>query len=951
MLMSNRPIVVLILLWNCQNSMSYYHLHEDSIDERNNSTTSIESSTIEYTSVPNYQIFTSNDTITSFFSTITVFITEVPLLFSIISLTIRTSRIEQQEYFYSVDILINSTCSLKRESNVTLIFQSLSFNETKRCLFPPKHHGLMTCDNFTYGVHYTVDGYLLCGTRNVTLSTRKELYESIKPKYINSTNSPTSIDTLFFLPGLFYRLIIELTSINQTCSIEYSSIYSPYYHCLFKNLIPAQWFVLTYYVSTDNDQASSGDVTIVYTELEDFYFRCELNKNNQQIDFYWTNLIASGYANLTISILTEEYKQLGILSCDPYTSKSICSTKQYHLESGREYHIIAKLKKVLPNYNGQKTGTCSIKTNLSQISINSIRHEFLNETIVRLTWLNYPFHIQVRLRNLETNILENPIENNQRTALFIHLTEASIYQLEFNISKIHWSSLIQITDYYIQTDFKKLIIENIIRLSENTLIVNINRYDLSKIKIIYCIEQMIDDSLKFCSISNTFNQLIPGSIYNISVSIYRDSFENIFIWKKQTVYKLVNTNPSPLRIRTWKGNEYCAAELINTYSILHSIECISNEKILNCNQLQCGCRYRFHILFNQTHINSLCSKSQCDIQFNNSNFTNVHFQTPLESVKNLRLISHSLILRKIQVDFDRPYGCFDRFILICETIPLKQRRIFINSTICTDLIPNEFYRIYVETKKIGWETVISNIIETRLDLTSNVNNEITKKGSSLQSVIIPCVIAILLILILIVLIAFYFAYRYNRRKRMNQRDQQQITTINNTNTTTKMNNVVNQVNIYSNSQQIYPTESKKNVLTSRPIQIKDLSFEYEKLIANNYYNISDEFHKLQNNLQQIPEFTQCNQSFKNRYKDIIPYEHSRVKLIPVDECDSGYINANFISGLHNPREYIACQGPLKSTINDHWKMIWEQNVRIIIMLSGLVERGMKNLFIENKQKR
>ncbi|CAF3581560.1 unnamed protein product [Rotaria sp. Silwood1] len=110
-------------------------------------------------------------------------------------------------------------------------------------------------------------------------------------------------------------------------------------------------------------------------------------------------------------------------------------------------------------------------------------------------------------------------------------------------------------------------------------------------------------------------------------------------------------------------------------------------------------------------------------------------------------------------------------------------------------------------------------------------------------------------------------------------------------------------------------------------------------------------YKLQNNLQQIPEFTQCNQSFKNRYKDIIPYEHSRVKLIPVDECDSGYINANFISGLHNPREYIACQGPLKSTINDHWKMIWEQNVRIIIMLSGLVERGMKNLFIENKQKR
>jgi hypothetical protein len=99
-----------------------------------------------------------------------------------------------------------------------------------------------------------------------------------------------------------------------------------------------------------------------FLELEELDFRCELNENNQQIDFYWTNLTASGYTNLTISVLTEENKQLWVISCDPYKSQDICSTKQYRLESGREYHIIAKLKKVLPNYNGQKMGTCSIKT-------------------------------------------------------------------------------------------------------------------------------------------------------------------------------------------------------------------------------------------------------------------------------------------------------------------------------------------------------------------------------------------------------------------------------------------------------------------------------------------------------------------------------------------------------------------------------------------------------------
>ncbi|CAF3639463.1 unnamed protein product [Adineta steineri] len=857
-----------------------------------------------------------------------------PLFFSIISLTIHSSRIDQQNS-YSVDILFNTTCPSKRESNITFIFQSLSLDETKLCISSFKQHGLITCDNnFIHGVSYTVDGYVLCGTRNISLSTKKKLYEIGKPKYLNSTNSATSIDSLIFLPGLFYRLIIELTSVNQTCSIEYSIRDSPYYHCLFKNLPSAQWFVLNYYALADHHQTPSSAVTIVYTDLEDLYFGCELNKNNQQIDFYWTNLTASGYSNLTISVLNEENKHIWSVSCNPYISQDICSTKQYRLESGKEYHVIAKLKKVLPNYNGQKTGTCSIKTNLSPISINSIRHEFLNETIIGISWLAHPFHVQARLRNLETNLLEYPIENNHRTALFINLTEASIYQLEFNISKPNWLSLFQNTNYHIQTDFKNLIIENIHRPSVNSLIVNTNQYNMSKIKIIYCIEQITNDTIQICSLSNTFNQLIPGTIYNISVTIHREPFQNIFIWEKRSVFKLANTNPSLLRIRTWKTNEHCAGELLNNFSILYSTECILNDRIYNCNQLQCGCRYQFRIIFSEIFINSLCSIFPCDIQLNNSTLTNIQFQTPLETVQNLRIISMSPILREIEVDFDQPYGCFERLILICEATSLKQRKIFINSTVCTDLIPEEYYRIYVETKRIGWETVTSEIVETRLVFISNNNNENTKKGSFVQSVLIPTMIGILLIPILIVLAAFIFVYRRRRQKHSNERNNQ--FTINHRNTTTKLSNIVNQVNIFPHTKQ---TNSKKHTFVSRPIRIKDLSSEYEQLIANNYYNLSDEFHKLRNSLEEIPEFTQCNQLLKNRYKDIIPYEHSRVKLIPIDECDSGYINANFITGLHNPREYIACQGPLKTTINDHWQMIWEQNVTFIIMLTDLIERG------------
>uniref|UniRef100_A0A8C4TUI9 protein-tyrosine-phosphatase n=1 Tax=Falco tinnunculus TaxID=100819 RepID=A0A8C4TUI9_FALTI len=68
---------------------------------------------------------------------------------------------------------------------------------------------------------------------------------------------------------------------------------------------------------------------------------------------------------------------------------------------------------------------------------------------------------------------------------------------------------------------------------------------------------------------------------------------------------------------------------------------------------------------------------------------------------------------------------------------------------------------------------------------------------------------------------------------------------------------------------------------------------------------------------------------KNRYKDILPFDHSRVELslITSDE-DSCYINANFIKGVYGPRAYIATQGPLPTTVIDFWRMIWEYEVLV-----------------------
>ncbi|XP_056437740.1 receptor-type tyrosine-protein phosphatase kappa isoform X3 [Gadus chalcogrammus] len=79
---------------------------------------------------------------------------------------------------------------------------------------------------------------------------------------------------------------------------------------------------------------------------------------------------------------------------------------------------------------------------------------------------------------------------------------------------------------------------------------------------------------------------------------------------------------------------------------------------------------------------------------------------------------------------------------------------------------------------------------------------------------------------------------------------------------------------------------------------------------------------------------------KNRYGNIIAYDHSRVILQPIeDDPSSDYINANYIDGYQRPSHYIATQGPVHETVYDFWRMAWQEQSACIVMVTNLVEVG------------
>ncbi|XP_064146587.1 receptor-type tyrosine-protein phosphatase delta isoform X13 [Loxodonta africana] len=126
-----------------------------------------------------------------------------------------------------------------------------------------------------------------------------------------------------------------------------------------------------------------------------------------------------------------------------------------------------------------------------------------------------------------------------------------------------------------------------------------------------------------------------------------------------------------------------------------------------------------------------------------------------------------------------------------------------------------------------------------------------------------------------------------------------------------------------------------------PIPVLELADHIERLKANDNLKFSQEYESIDPGQQFTWEHSNLEVNKpKNRYANVIAYDHSRVLLSAIEGIPgSDYVNANYIDGYRKQNAYIATQGSLPETFGDFWRMMWEQRSATVVMMTKLEERS------------
>ncbi|XP_016425970.1 protein tyrosine phosphatase receptor type Db isoform X4 [Sinocyclocheilus rhinocerous] len=137
-----------------------------------------------------------------------------------------------------------------------------------------------------------------------------------------------------------------------------------------------------------------------------------------------------------------------------------------------------------------------------------------------------------------------------------------------------------------------------------------------------------------------------------------------------------------------------------------------------------------------------------------------------------------------------------------------------------------------------------------------------------------------------------------------------------------------------------------------PVSVSELPAHIERMKANDNLRFSQEYESIDPGQQFSWEHSNLEiNKPKNRYANVIAYDHTRVALSNNDGVPGGdYINANFIDGYRRQGAYVATQGPMPDTFSDFWRMVWEQHTANIIMITKLEEKSRMPSYFFSKNK-
>ncbi|XP_045131690.1 receptor-type tyrosine-protein phosphatase H-like isoform X2 [Portunus trituberculatus] len=133
-----------------------------------------------------------------------------------------------------------------------------------------------------------------------------------------------------------------------------------------------------------------------------------------------------------------------------------------------------------------------------------------------------------------------------------------------------------------------------------------------------------------------------------------------------------------------------------------------------------------------------------------------------------------------------------------------------------------------------------------------------------------------------------------------------------------------------------------DVNVEKRILLSDLLATVQNLFSNGSAGLASEYAEI----QALRTFKPCKNAqlpanrIKTRYLNILPFDETRVVLKEYPNIiGSDFINASYVHGYSVAREFIACQGPLANTVADFWRMVWEKNVYVIVMVTQCFERN------------